>query len=67
MLDLTVVSPEDTLLKSKVKHVILPCTSGAADIYPGHCALLSSISNGVLVAYLENGEHEVIYLDAGTG
>lgn len=66
MLDTLIVSPEQMLFSGQAKSISVPGANGSFTIYPQHCPLLSSLSQGTVVIEPLEGEIEVLYLESGT-
>lgn len=65
VLTLEVVTPERTVFRETVDHVVLPTThSGEIDVLPGHIPLMTMIEPGAL-RYFKNSEPQSIAIDKG--
>jgi F-type H+-transporting ATPase subunit epsilon len=65
MLDITITSPEKCYIDAKASHISLPGENGDFEIYPSHCAMISLLKTGAVVAHLIDSEPFVLYIDAG--
>ncbi len=64
-LTLEVVTPERTVFRETVDHVVLPTvSSGEIDILPGHIPLMTIIEPGAL-RFFKDGEPDSIAIDKG--
>ncbi len=64
-LTLEVVTPERTVFRETVEHVVLPTvSSGEIDILPGHIPLMTIIEPGAL-RFFKDGEPDSIAIDKG--
>ena len=58
-LDLTLVTPERSLIKEKVDEVQVPGLGGYLGLLPGHAPLFSELHVGELVYTLEGESHSI--------
>lgn len=64
-LSLEIVTPERSVFKDTVDHVVLPTRhSGEIDVLPGHLPLMGMTEPGELT-YYKNGKAESIAIDRG--
>lgn len=64
-LTLEVVTPERTVFRETIDHVVLPTvSSGEIDILPGHIPLMTIIEPGAL-RFFKDGEPDSIAIDKG--
>ncbi len=64
-LTLEVVTPERTVFREMVDHVVLPTThAGEIDVLPGHIPLMTMIEPGAL-RYFKDAEPQSIAIDKG--
>ncbi len=65
LLKLEVVTPEGLIFSKNVRSVTLPGSEGEFGVLPGHSALVSLLSVGVIDIELEDGRHEVVAINWG--
>lgn len=63
-LKLRIVTPEKLILEEMVDQVSLPTTLGEITVLPNHIPLISELTSGDVVAYI-NGEHVPIAVVGG--
>ena len=59
VIELHIVSPEGTLVKTTVSAVTLPGTLGPFEVLKDHAALISSLEKGEIVYVAEGAEHRL--------
>ena len=59
VIELHIVSPEGTLVKTTVSAVTLPGTLGPFEVLKDHAALISSLEKGEIVYVAEGAEHRI--------
>lgn len=62
---LELCSPKQGPLKLEVEEVVVPGAQGIFTVMPGHTPLLSTLTHGVVVAYLPEGEKEFYSVHGG--
>ncbi|MDC3180619.1 ATP synthase F1 subunit epsilon [Gammaproteobacteria bacterium] len=66
MLKTLIVSPEDTLYNGTAISISAPGVNGEFMIYPQHCPLLSTLTEGTITINISDTDAEFIYLESGT-
>ena len=64
MITLEILSPSGSLFTGEVEAVFLPGTKGAFEVLPGHDAIISSLTGGV-VRYRQGGEEQQMEISSG--
>ncbi len=64
-LTLQIVTPEGEIFSGSVKSVVLPGCEGEFGVLPGHVALVTTLSAGVISVEFDDGASENIAVDWG--
>ncbi|MDR1381444.1 MAG: hypothetical protein LBJ47_08205 [Tannerella sp.] len=56
MIDIKILSPQGTVYDGKVLHVTFPGEMGVFAVYPSHAPIISALTGGNILCFLENGE-----------
>lgn len=64
-LHLEIVTPEGKIFSNEVKSVQLPGSEGELGIMPGHAAIITLLSPGVIEIVNTNGKHEMVAINWG--
>lgn len=64
-LNLQIVAPEGEIFSGEVKSVVLPGCEGEFGVLPGHLALVTTLSAGIISVEYEDGSTESIAVDWG--
>jgi F-type H+-transporting ATPase subunit epsilon len=64
-LKLSIVTPQGKIFDGSVNSVTLPGKEGEFGVFPGHVALVSLLSTGIIEVVKENNEKESVLINWG--
>ena len=65
MLEVQIITPDNTLFEGKVNTITLPGSMGSFQILNGHAPLISSLSQGVIEIKDENNQNQSFAISGG--
>jgi len=65
LIDIEIISAEQTVFSGKAKFVSLPGENGELGILPGHTPLISKVKPGTVFIEKEDGQNEYIFIAGG--
>jgi F-type H+-transporting ATPase subunit epsilon len=65
MINIKILSPLGTIYDGEVRHVTFPGETGAFAVYPSHAPIISTLVNGNIVCFPENGETQIFPIRNG--
>lgn len=65
MLEVQIITPDNTLFEGKVNTITLPGSMGSFQILNGHAPLISSLSQGVIEIKDENNQNQSFTISGG--
>jgi F-type H+-transporting ATPase subunit epsilon len=65
VMQVEVVSAEESIFSGKAQFVVLPSESGELGVYPGHTPLIGRIKPGAVRVKLEDGSEEFVFVAGG--
>jgi F-type H+-transporting ATPase subunit epsilon len=63
--DLTIYTPSDIFLTSKVKSVVIPSVKGPFQVLINHAPIIAAINSGIVKVVNEKNEEENYRIDSG--
>lgn len=58
-MNLTIVSPEETVYQGEAQSITLPGTLGAFEVLDNHAPLISSLQRGKIIIKSQDGEKDI--------